>query len=135
MFYDKIMIYSSAVATFHVPSNISGISGMRHKWIHVVKSWQNGLGCYDTIFVNTDLSMEGMQSLDVARIQLLFLFSHEGIEYSCVLVHWFSCVGNSPDDHTGMWVVQTNNDECPPISKYDPQFPQVSQPRKPPKTS
>ena len=57
--------------------------------------------------------MEGMQGLDVARVQLLFSFSHEGVEYSCVLVHWFSRVGDSPNDHTGMWVVQTNDDECP----------------------
>jgi len=79
-----------------------------------MKSWQNGLGHYDTIFVNTDSSMEGMGGLDVTCVQLLFEFSHEGIEYSCVLVHWFSHVGNSPDNHTGMWVVQTDNDECPP---------------------
>jgi hypothetical protein len=60
MFYGKITIYPSAVAMFHAPSNISGIGGMCHKCIHAVKSWRKGPGHYDTIFVNTDPSVEGM---------------------------------------------------------------------------
>ena len=74
--------------------------------IHAVKSWRKGPGRYDTIFVNTDPSMEGMQGLDIARVCLFFLFSHDGVEYPCALVHWFSRVGNLPDDNTGMWVVE-----------------------------
>jgi hypothetical protein len=35
-----------------------------------------------------------------------FSFSHDGIEYPCAFVHWFSHVGNLPDDHTGMWIVK-----------------------------
>ena len=26
--------------------------------------------------------------------------------FSCALVHWFSSVGDSPDEHTGMWIVK-----------------------------
>lgn len=55
-----------------------------------------------------------MQGLDVARVQLFFSFSYDGVEYPCALVHWFSCVGNSPDDNTGMWVVEPDDDETPP---------------------
>ncbi|KAF8805624.1 hypothetical protein BYT27DRAFT_7224752 [Phlegmacium glaucopus] len=106
MFYGKITIYPSAVATFHAPSDISGIGGMRREHIRAVKSWRNGPGRYDTIFVNTDPSVEGMQGLDVARVRLFFSFSHDGIEYPCALVHWFSCVSDLPDNHTGMWVVE-----------------------------
>ncbi|KAF8802623.1 hypothetical protein BYT27DRAFT_7306648 [Phlegmacium glaucopus] len=106
MFYGRITIYPSAVATFHAPSDISGIGGMRRERIRAVKSWRKGPGRYDTIFVNTDPSVEGMRGLDVAHVRLFFSFSHDGIKYPCALVHWFSCVGNLPDDHTGMWVVE-----------------------------
>jgi hypothetical protein len=114
MFYGKIAIYSSALATFHAPSDISGIGGMRRERIRAVKSWRNGPGRYDTIFVNTDSSADGMRGLDVARVRLFFSFSHDGVEYSCALVRWFSRVGDSPDDHTGMWVVQPDDDGSPP---------------------
>jgi hypothetical protein len=105
-FYGMITIYPSAVATFHAPSDLSGIGGMRRERIRAVNSWRKGPSRYDTIFVNTDPSAEGMRGLNVARVRLFFLFSHDGIEYSCALVHWFSRVGDLPDVHTGMWVVK-----------------------------
>ena len=105
-FYGKITVYPSAVATFHAPSDISGIGGMRRERIRAVKSWRNGPGRYDTIFVNTDPSIEGMRGLEIARVRLFFSFSHDGVEYPCALVHWFSRVGDIPDDRTGMWVVE-----------------------------
>ena len=74
--------------------------------IRAVKSWRKGPRRYDTIFVNTDPSAEGMHGLDVARVRLFFSFSHNGVKYPCALVHWFSCMGDSPDDNTGMWVVK-----------------------------
>jgi hypothetical protein len=93
-FYGKVTIYPSAVATFHAPSDISGIGGMRRECIRAVKSWRKGPGHYDTIFVNTDPSMDGMQGLEVAHVRLFFSFSYEGVKYPCALVHWFSCVGD-----------------------------------------
>jgi hypothetical protein len=114
MFYGKITIYPSAVAMFHAPSDTSGIGGMRRERIRAVKSWRNGPSRHDTIFVNTDSSLEGMQGLDVARVQLFFSFSHDGVEYPCALVHWFPCMGDSPDDHTGMWIVHPDDGESPP---------------------
>ena len=114
VFYGKITIYPSAVATFHAPSDISGIYGMCHECICSVKSWRRGPGRYDTIFVNTGSTMETMQGLDVACVQLFFSFSYDGVEYPCALVHWFSHVGDSPDDHVGMWVIQSDDDESPP---------------------
>ena len=115
MFYGKITTYPSALATFHAPSDISGIGGMCRERIRAVKSWRNGPGRYDTIFVNTDSSADGMRGLDVARVQLFFSFSHDDITYPCALVRWFSRVGDSPDDHTGMWVVQPDDAENPSI--------------------
>jgi hypothetical protein len=79
-----------------------------------LKSWRKGAGRYDTIFVNTDSSADGMRGLDVARVRLFFSFSHHGVEYPCALVRWFSRVGDSPDDHTGMWVVQRDDEGSPP---------------------
>lgn len=79
---------------------------MRRERMRAVKSWRKGPGRYDTIFVNTDPSVEGMKGLDIARVRLFFSFSHDGVEYPCALVHWFSRVGDLPDDHTGMWIVK-----------------------------
>ena len=84
---------------------------MRQECIHAVKSWKKGPSRYDMIFVNTDSSLEGMWGLNITRVRLLFSFSHKGIEYPCALMHWFSCMGNSPDDHTGMWVVQPDDNK------------------------
>ena len=114
-FHGKIAVYSSAVATFHAPSDISGIGGMRREQIRAVKSWRKGPGHYDTIFVNTDPSTEGMRGLSIARVRLFFSFSFGGSKYPCALVHWFSSVGDLPDDLTGMWVVEpeTSNDGEP----------------------
>ncbi|KAF8224092.1 hypothetical protein L208DRAFT_1122004, partial [Tricholoma matsutake] len=66
---------------------------MHCECIYAVKSWQKGPGRYDTIFVNTDPSMDGMQGLEVTCVHLFFSFSHEGVEYPCAIIHWFSCVG------------------------------------------
>jgi hypothetical protein len=93
-FYGKITIYPFAVTIFHALSNISGTGGMHYECICVVKSWRKGPGHYDMIFVNTDPSMDGMQGLEVAHMCLFFKFSHEGIEYSCAFVYWFSHVGD-----------------------------------------
>ncbi|KIM77450.1 hypothetical protein PILCRDRAFT_76723, partial [Piloderma croceum F 1598] len=112
-FYGKITIYPSAVATFHAPSDILGTGGMHSERIRAVTSWRKGPGRYDTVFVNTDPAAEGMRGLDVARVRLFFSFSYEGIQYPCALVHWFSRKDDSPDDTTGMWIVEpdTSNDD------------------------
>ena len=52
-FYEKITIHTSAVATFHAPSDLSGIGGMKCERIHAVNRWRNGPGHYDTMFINT----------------------------------------------------------------------------------
>ncbi|KAI0279322.1 hypothetical protein BGY98DRAFT_460372 [Russula aff. rugulosa BPL654] len=31
-----------------------------------------------------------------------FSFSDDGVDYPYALVHWFSHVGDSPDEHTGI---------------------------------
>jgi hypothetical protein len=119
-FYGKIIIYPSAIAIFYVSSDILGVGGMCCECICVVKLWRKGPGHYDTIFTNTDPSVEGMCSLDVTHVQLLFSFSHNdnGTQYPCALIHWFSCMGDSPNDNTCMWMVKpdTSDDDNEPIT-------------------
>ena len=105
-FHAKISIYSSAVATFYAPSDVSGIGGMRCERIHAIDAWRNGPGRYDCVFVNTNPTVDGMLGLDIARVRLLFSFKHEDTIFPCALVHWFSRVGNSPDECSGMWIVK-----------------------------
>ncbi|KAG2116986.1 uncharacterized protein F5147DRAFT_742855 [Suillus discolor] len=104
--YEKITLYTSAVATFFAPSDLSGIGGMRYERIRAVDTWRNGPGCYDCVFVSTDSSADGMRGLDIARVRLFFSLKHDGITYPCALVQWFKRVADSPDEITGMWVVE-----------------------------
>ena len=46
-----------------------------------------------------------MKGLLVARVYLFFKFSHDGVNYPCALVHWYS-TSSEPDTNTGLWVVQ-----------------------------
>jgi hypothetical protein len=68
-------------------------------------SWRKGPPQYDCVFVHTDPLAEGMRTLDVARVWVIFSFAWQGITYPCALVHWFSRVGDEADEDTGMWVV------------------------------
>ncbi|KAG2740823.1 hypothetical protein P692DRAFT_201842419 [Suillus brevipes Sb2] len=95
----KITLYTSAVATFFAPSDLSGIGGMRYERIHAVDTWRNGPGRYDCVFVSTNSSADGM-------LRLFFSLKHDGITYPCALVQWFKHVADSPDEITGMWVVE-----------------------------
>lgn len=116
-FDDKITIYSSAVATFYSPSDISGVGGMRSERIRAVKSWRKGPPRYDCIFVETDPDAPGMAGLDIARVHLFFLFKFNNVKYPCALVQWFSCIGQSADPGTGMWVVEPDvTDDGAPIT-------------------
>ena len=105
-FYGRITVHTSAVATFYAPSDISGVGGMRREHIHAVETWWKGSGRYDTVFVYSDPSSEGLLSLEVACVRLFFSFFHNLVHYSCALVDWYSRVGNSPNENTGMWIVE-----------------------------
>src|SRR5882724_10316523 len=91
---------------FFFPSYISGIGGMHCEHICAVYSWRKGPPQHDCIFVETDLNSPGILGLDIAHVQLLFSFTHNNVKYFCALVHWFSCMSESVDSSTGMWVVE-----------------------------
>ena len=115
-FFDEpISVYPFAVATFYSPSDLCGTQGMCHECIRAVSSWRCGPRCYDCVFVNTDSNAEGMHDLDVARVWLFFSFRFHGKFYPCALVHWYSCIGDNPDEDTGMWrVCQDRNADRSP---------------------
>ncbi|KAF8264142.1 hypothetical protein EI94DRAFT_1772766 [Lactarius quietus] len=67
-------------------------------------------------FNNTDPVEMGMHGLSVAHVRLFFSFTHGDVQYPCALVCWLSCMGDSSDENTGMWVVEEmddDGDECP----------------------
>lgn len=105
-FYEKITTYPSALSLFHAPSDLSGVGGVRREHIRAVRVWRKGPPRYDTMFINSDSNIEGMRGLEVARARLFFSFSSDGVNYPCALIHWYSHVGEAPDDTTGMWLVE-----------------------------
>ena len=118
-FYETITIHTTAIATFHAPSNLSGIGGMKCEHIHAVSHWRGGPGHYDTLFINTsandvdgnakDLSTHGILGLEVAHAYLFFSFTLNGVKYPCALVHWFSCTTDTLSDVTGMYTIEPNH--------------------------
>ena len=61
---------------------------------------------WDCIFVDIGNSEDmGICGLLVAQVHLFFRFSHNGLNYPCALVHWYS-TSNEPDPTTSFWVVQ-----------------------------
>ncbi len=105
-FHEKIQVHKSVVATFYAPSDLSGVGEMRRELIRAVPSWQDGPSRYDCVFAVTDESAKGMRGLDVARVRFFLSFSYRGTTYPCALVHWYSRIGDKPDEKTGMWIVQ-----------------------------
>ena len=66
MFTGRLKIYHSAAATFVSPSDPCGVGRARREQIKATPSWFQGPERYDTVFVNTDDTHEGMQAMDVA---------------------------------------------------------------------
>jgi len=103
--------FSSAIATFYAPSDLSGVNGMHRQCIHATSSWRNGSPCYDCVFVEKDPTLPGFQGLFVAQILLFFSFHYRNVHYPCALVQWFTLIGNEPCPNTGMWMVEHEYDE------------------------
>ncbi|THH20301.1 hypothetical protein EUX98_g8604 [Antrodiella citrinella] len=106
----RVHIFKSAIATFHAPSDLSGVGGMRRERIRATTSWRAGPPRFDCIFAEVDPDARGFLGLSAARVRLFFSFVFEGVRYPCALVEWFSPVSDEPDDETGMWVVEPDLD-------------------------
>ena len=103
---DKISVFSTAVATFYAPSNLCRTGGMHHKCIHAVTSWRHGKPQHDCVFTNTDKLKPGMHGLSVVPVRLFFSVTMKCVKYPCALVHWYSLVRDSPNENTGIWVIE-----------------------------
>ena len=104
----RIELFNSVIATFHAPSDISSITGMHCEHIQAMPSWRNGPAHYNMVLINTNLDVEGIYRFKVARVLLFFAFQHRERHYPCALVHWFSFVGNEPDEETHFSTVEPN---------------------------
>ena len=104
--FDQGYSYSSAVATFYAPSDLSGANGMHRQRIHASSSWRNGSPRYDCVFVEKDPTLPGFQGLFVAQVLLLFSFHYRNVYYPCALVQWFTSIGDEPCVNTRMWKVE-----------------------------
>ncbi|KAG1737952.1 hypothetical protein EDB19DRAFT_1984357 [Suillus lakei] len=78
-FNGKIWVFNSTVSVFFALSNLSGIGGMKCEYICVSPKWRSGHACKNCVY------------------------------YPCVVVRWFNRVGNTPDDDTGMWMVESSS--------------------------
>ncbi|KDQ06425.1 hypothetical protein BOTBODRAFT_60621 [Botryobasidium botryosum FD-172 SS1] len=114
-FYGQIQVFHSAIAMICAPCDQSGISGMMCERVWAVPLWQGGPPHYDCVFVKNSSRLPGMRGMHTARVRLFFSFTHNSIQYPCVLVEWFVVIGNSPDPDTGMWQVRpkyNSGDDC-----------------------
>jgi hypothetical protein len=102
----RIEVFNSAIAAFRAPSDVSGITGMRREHIRAMPSWRNGPARYDTVLINSNPDAEGIYGFEIARILLFFAFRYQEMHYPCALVHWFSIVGDEPDEDTGFSTVE-----------------------------
>jgi hypothetical protein len=109
-FTGRIRVHNSAIATFHAPCDLSGIGGMRREYIRATSLWYKASSRYDCAFLNHDPDLSGVCGMDIVRILLFFSFNFNSKTYSCALVHWFSVLGDEPDEDTGMWVVEPEVD-------------------------
>jgi hypothetical protein len=100
-----INVYHSAVARFYAPSDLCGTGGMYRQRIRSTPNWRGEYPRYDTVFVETNAELPGMQGMVIGRVLLFFSFSFRDQIYPCALVHWLVPVGDEPDSETGMWVV------------------------------
>ncbi|KAG1807824.1 uncharacterized protein BJ212DRAFT_1210850, partial [Suillus subaureus] len=64
-FNGKIQVFNSAVSVFFALSDLSGIGGMKHKYIRVSPKWRSGHAHKDCMFVITDPNAHGMQGMDI----------------------------------------------------------------------
>ncbi|KAG1869607.1 hypothetical protein F4604DRAFT_2019614 [Suillus subluteus] len=99
VFLGNLTIFNSAAASFHAPSDLSGMGGMHREHIRATPSWHVGEPRHDCIFINM-----------VAQVLCFFSFDYPISYYPCTIVHWYSYVR--------MYVVMpmTTGDNVPDVS-------------------
>jgi len=105
-FSGHIRVHHSAVARYYAPSDVCGAGGMHHERIRSTPCWQSKFPRRDTVYVETDADLPGMQGMVVGRVLLFFSFLFYGTRYSCAFINWLVPHGDGPDPETGLWVVK-----------------------------
>lgn len=88
---------------------------MRRERIRSTPSWRRSGPRRDCALAVEDESRPGFRGMSVVRIHLFFSFKYNGIEYPCALVEWFRKTQDSPDDLTGMWIVEPEHRHGKPL--------------------
>ncbi|KAJ7909124.1 hypothetical protein B0H13DRAFT_2493854 [Mycena leptocephala] len=105
-FLGRIYVHHSAIARFYAPSDLCGVGGMSRERIRSHPNWHGLYPRRDTVFIETDADLPGMQGMVIGRVLLFFSFTDTtGKSHSCALVHWYCLHGDAVDPDTGMWVV------------------------------
>jgi hypothetical protein len=86
------------------------LGGQLRERIRAVRKWRKGPARYDCIFVEKDTDLPGFRGLLAARVLVFMSLKHEGIDYPCAAVTWFSAVGDAPCPDLGMWMVEPDLD-------------------------
>ncbi|KAG1734391.1 uncharacterized protein EDB91DRAFT_1238421 [Suillus paluster] len=107
----QIRVYNSTVSTFFALSDLSGIGGMKHEYIRVSPNWRQGYARKDCVFIITDPNAHRMLGMDVARVLTFFSFRLRDRYYPCAVVRWFNRVDDTPDNETGLWMVEPSSIE------------------------
>jgi len=97
-------VVGSVTSTYFAPSDQCGITEVKRELMHATPSWRKNSPCYDMVLVRTGL-LPGPHGLLVAQLCFLFSFSIARPLHKVALVEWFTYIGISPDEDTGMWVV------------------------------
>ncbi|GBE85562.1 hypothetical protein SCP_0800790 [Sparassis crispa] len=108
---DKVYVVYSAAATYYAPSDPSGIGGMRREYIRATPSWRGVGPCFDCVFIKSPSADPGVNSFDIAHVQLFFNFRFRYIQYPCALIRRYELVDEQPDRDTGMWIVRPRTDD------------------------
>ncbi len=109
-FTGKVYLYSSAVATYFSPSDVSGIGGMLRERIRSMNKWRNDHERRDCVFVEHDADIAGFRGMFAAQVYAFVKFKYNSITYPCALVKFFSTIGDSPCPNTGMWMVRRDDE-------------------------
>jgi hypothetical protein len=82
---------------------------MHQEYIQVTRSWRNGPACNNCVLVNTKPNANSTHRFEIAQVFLFFSFLHDGQEYQCAFVQWYSFAGTKCNKDIGCWMVEPDN--------------------------
>jgi hypothetical protein len=71
-FQGSIYLYHSAIARFYAPSDLCGAGGMYRERIRSNPNWRGEYARRDTMFIETNADLNGMQGMVIGRALLFF---------------------------------------------------------------